>query len=77
MFVGSNLVLQWVPRSGKVVRGDIKMSPASVSRVCYRGVSSTLRKACQSLGTLVVDSTRLLILFPRLLRVVHFKLADL
>ena len=27
MFVGSNLVLQWVPESGKVVQGDTKMSP--------------------------------------------------
>ena len=31
MFVGSNLVLQWVPRSRKVVRGDTKMSPGRVS----------------------------------------------
>ena len=31
MFVGSNLVLQWVPGSGKVVRGDTKMSPGRVS----------------------------------------------
>ena len=31
MFVGSKLVLQWVPESGKVVRGDTKMSPGRVS----------------------------------------------
>ena len=34
MFIGSNLVLQWVPGSGKVVRGDAKMSPG----VLLRGV---------------------------------------
>ena len=39
MFVGSNLVLQWVPRSGKVVRGDTKMSPGRVlPGVLQRGV---------------------------------------
>ena len=39
MFVGSNLVLQWVPGSGKVVRGDTKMSPGRVSPgVLQRGV---------------------------------------
>ena len=39
MFVGSNLVLQWVPGSGKVVRGDTKMSPGRVSLgVLQRGV---------------------------------------
>ena len=39
MFVGSNLVLQWVPGSGKVVRGDTKMSPGRVSPgVLRRGV---------------------------------------
>ena len=32
MFVGSNLVLQWVPGSGKVVRGDTKMSPGVFER---------------------------------------------
>ena len=31
MFVGSNLVLQWVPGNGKVVQGDTKMSPGRVS----------------------------------------------
>ena len=36
---GSNLVLQWVPRRGKVVRGDTKMSPGRVSPgVLQRGV---------------------------------------
>ena len=30
MFVGPNLVLQWVPGSGKVVREDTKMSPGKV-----------------------------------------------
>ena len=40
MFVGSNLVLQWVPGSGKVVQGDTKMSPCRVSLgVLQRGVS--------------------------------------
>ena len=39
MFVGSNLVLQWVLGSGKVVRGDTKMSPGRVSPgVLQRGV---------------------------------------
>ena len=39
MFVGSNLVLQWVPGWGKVVRGDTKMSPGRVSLdVLQRGV---------------------------------------
>ena len=39
MFVGSNLVLQWVPGSGKVVRGDTKVSPGRVSPgVLQRGV---------------------------------------
>ena len=38
-FVGSNLVLQWVPGRGKVVRGDTKMSPGRVSLgVLQRGV---------------------------------------
>ena len=31
IFVGSNLVLQWVPGIGKVVRGDTKMSSGRVS----------------------------------------------
>ena len=40
MFVGSNFVLQWVPGSGKVVRGDTKMSPCRVSPgVLQRGVT--------------------------------------
>ena len=40
MFAGSNLVYQWVPASGKVARGDIKMSPGRVSPgVLQRGVS--------------------------------------
>ena len=40
MFVGLNLVLQWVLGSGKVVRGDTKMSPGRVSPgVLQRGVS--------------------------------------
>ena len=39
MFIGSNLVLQLVPGSGKVVRGDIKMTPGRVSPgVLRRGV---------------------------------------
>ena len=43
MFVGSNLVLQWVPGSGKVVQGDTKMSPGRVSPgVLQRGVSELL-----------------------------------
>ena len=40
MFVGSNLVLQWVPENGKVVRGDTKMSPGKVSLgMSQRGVN--------------------------------------
>ena len=40
MFVGSNLVLQWVPGRGKVVRGDTKMSPGRVlPGVLQRGVT--------------------------------------
>ena len=40
MFVGSNLVLQWVPGRGKVVRGDTKMSLGRVSPgVLQRGVT--------------------------------------
>ena len=31
MFVESNLILQWVPGSGKVVRGGTKMSPCRES----------------------------------------------
>ena len=43
MFVGSNLVLQWVPGSEKVVRGDTKMSPGSVSPgVLQRDVMSEM-----------------------------------
>ena len=39
MFIGSNLVLQWVPESGKVVPGDTKMSLGRVSPdVLQRGV---------------------------------------
>ena len=39
MFVGSDLVLQWVLGSRKVVRGDTKMSPGRVSSgVLQRGV---------------------------------------
>ena len=39
MFVGSNLVLQWMPGNGKVVRGDTKMSPGRVSLgLSQRGV---------------------------------------
>ena len=39
MFVGTNLVLQWVPGSGKIVQGDTKMSPGRVSPgVLQRGV---------------------------------------
>ena len=37
MFVGSNLVLQWVPGSGKVVGGDTKMSPGRVSPGVLQG----------------------------------------
>ena len=33
MFAGSNLLYQWVPGSGKVGRGDKKMSPGRVSSV--------------------------------------------
>ena len=36
MFVGSNLVLQWVPGSGKVVRGDTKMSPGVLQRGVFK-----------------------------------------
>ena len=40
MFARSNLVYQWVPRSGKVARGDTKMSPGMVSpSVLQRGCS--------------------------------------
>ena len=43
MFFGSNLVLQWVQGSGKVVRGDTKLSPGRVSPgVLQRGVEATL-----------------------------------
>ena len=43
IFVGSNLVLQWVPGSGKVVRGDTKVSPGRVSAgVLQRGVIYTI-----------------------------------
>ena len=39
MFVRSNLVLQWVPGSGKVVREYTRMSPGRVSPgVLQRGV---------------------------------------
>ena len=39
ILVGSNLVLQWVPGSESVVRGDTKMSPGRVSPgVLQRGV---------------------------------------
>ena len=31
MFIWLNLVLQWVPGSGKVVQEDTKMSPGRVS----------------------------------------------
>ena len=37
MFCGSNLVLQWVPGSGKVVRGDTEMSPGRVSPGVLQG----------------------------------------
>ena len=44
MLVGSNLALQWVPGSGKVVRGDTKMSSGSVSLgVLQRGVSEIFK----------------------------------
>ena len=39
MFVGTNLVLQWIPDRGKVVRGDTKMSPGRVlPGVLQRGI---------------------------------------
>ena len=41
MFVGSNLVLQWVPGSGIVVQGDTKVSLGRVSpSVLLRGVKN-------------------------------------
>ena len=44
MFVGSKLVLQWVPGSGKVVRGDTKISPGRVSPcVLQRGVRKAVK----------------------------------
>ena len=52
MVVGSNSVLQWVPGSGKVVRGDTKMSPGRVSPVrvspgvSQRGVNMNAEHAC-------------------------------
>ena len=43
MLVGSNLVLQWIPGRGKVVRGDTKMSPGNVSLgVLQRGVLTVI-----------------------------------
>ena len=43
MFAGSKLVYQWVPGSGKVARGDTKMSPGRVSPgVLQRGVDYDL-----------------------------------
>ena len=39
MFVGSNLVIQWVPGSGKVVRGDTKISPSVLQRGVSRYIS--------------------------------------
>ena len=42
MFIGTNLVLQWVTGSGNVVRGDTKVSPGRVSPgVLQRGVLCT------------------------------------
>ena len=46
MFVRPNLVMQWVPGSGKVVRGDTKMSPGKVSLgVLQRGVLKPLERS--------------------------------
>ena len=43
MFAGSNLVYQWVPRSGKMAQGHTKMSPGRVSPgVLQRGVTARL-----------------------------------
>ena len=54
MFLGSNLVLQWVPGSGKVVRGDTKMSPGRVSPgVLQRGV---IKATMHDFGELCVIS---------------------
>ena len=45
MLIESNLVLQWVPGSGKVVRGDTKMSLGRVSPgVLQRGVPLELSR---------------------------------
>ena len=47
MFVGSNLVSQWVLGSGKVVRGDTKMSLGRVSPgVLQRGVTGFAFSYC-------------------------------
>ena len=46
MFVGSNLVLHWVPGSGKVVRGDKKMSPGRVSPGVLQSGVNALRGKC-------------------------------
>ena len=48
MFVGSNLVLQWVPGMEKVFRGDTKMSPGRVSPgVLQRGVTLDSETECR------------------------------
>ena len=49
MFVRSNLVLQWVPESGKVVRGDTKMSPGVLQRgALYAPVPEDQRKPSEN-----------------------------
>ena len=47
-FVGSSLALQWVPGSGKAVRGDTKMSPGRVSPgVLQKGSGSKHKQMSQ------------------------------
>ena len=54
MFVVSNLVLQWVPGSGKVVWRDAKMSPGRVSPgVLQRGVHEGLQQFKRRYSSLI------------------------
>ena len=55
MFVGSNLVLQWVPGRGKFVRRDTKKAPGGVSPgVLQRGVTFALFKSVFRLQLLFI-----------------------
>ena len=50
MFIGSNLVLQRVPGSGKVVRRVTKMSPGVLQRGVSKGLANLQCKVLKNIN---------------------------